>query len=124
MDPTTCYITILEANREYDYARAREYALILKAWLESGGFYPKGFEVNEILDTLGRILRPACRPAALRFPFVNIQCFHCDGGKDVESLEQAIDEGWIKIDPETELPNFSHIGLCPECRRREDEDHN
>ena len=123
MDPTTCYITIIEAIHQHDYARAKEYALILKDWLESGGFYPKGFNVNEIFDTLGRILRPACRPAALRFPFLSIECMHCDAGKDIESLQQAIDSGWIKIDPETELPNITHIGLCPECRKIEDDDH-
>jgi hypothetical protein len=122
MDPTTCYMTILEATREHDWARAREYALILKGWLESGGFYPKGYEVNEIRDTLERILRPACRPDSLQFPFNSIQCFHCDAGKDIDDLEDAIDLGWIKIEPEMELANYSHIGLCPECRRIEEDD--
>jgi hypothetical protein len=98
--------------------------LILQASLESGGFYPKGYEVNTILETLGRILWPACRPAALRFPFVKIQCFRCDSGNDIEGLEHAIDEGWMKIDPEAELSNFTLIGLCLECPKGEDTNHN
>lgn len=122
MDPTTCYLTIVEALAAHDYARARECALILKASLESGGFYPKGFEVNHILDTLGRAMRPVCRPSALRFPFSSIVCTSCDAGQNIESLEQAIKEGWTQIDPEVDLLNATHIGLCPECRIIEDDD--
>ena len=122
MDPTTCYITILEATREHDWARAREYALILKGWLESGGFYPKGYEVNEILILLGRILRPACRPTSLTYPFTNIQCTYCDAGDDIASLEQAVDEGWAGIDFAVDYPHPSHIGTCSDCRRLEDEE--
>ena len=123
MDPNTCYNTIVEAIREHDYARAREYALILRGWLESGGFHPKGYDVNEVLDCIGRILRPACKPSALRFPFLSIVCIYCDAGQEIGDLEQAVDGGWTQIDPEVDLPNATHIGLCPECRRLNDEDH-
>lgn len=30
MDPTACYLILLESIAEHDYAKAREYALILK----------------------------------------------------------------------------------------------
>ena len=115
-------MTILEAIHEYDYQRAREYALILKGWLEYGGFYPRGFEVNDILDTLGRLLRPACQPSALRFPFRGIACIHCDAGSDIDSLQEAIDQGWTRIDPEVDNAHITHSGLCPECRVKQYQD--
>ncbi len=122
MDPTACYMIILEAITDHDYARAREYALILKSWLEAGGFFPKGFEPNDICDTLGRILRPACSASALRFQFTRITCNHCDGGADIETLPEAIDEGWYKIDVTVDVPGISHIGTCPACRAKQNED--
>ena len=122
MDPNTCYMILLEAIAEHDYAKAREYALILKDWLEGGGFYPKGYEAACVLDTIGRVLRPACSASALRFPFQNLACNYCDAGQEIESLEQAIDEGWIKIEPTIDVPNATHVGLCPECRCKQDDD--
>jgi hypothetical protein len=122
MDPTTYYITILEAIREHDYQRAREYALILRGWLESGGFYPRDFAANNILETLGRLLRPACNPSSLRFSFSGLVCIHCDAGADIDSLEEAIDQGWTKIDPEVDVPNAPHCGLCPACRIKQYQD--
>lgn len=122
MDPTACYLIILEAFRDRDYARAREYALILRSWLEAGGFYPQGFKVTEVQDLVGRILRPACNAPALRFPFARIICDHCDTGADIETLPDAIDAGWYKIDLTVDLPGTSHIGTCPDCRRKQEED--
>jgi hypothetical protein len=122
MDPNACYLIILEATREHDYAKAREYALILKHWLEGGGFYPKEHEPSEVVETLGRILRPACSASALRFAFRRMSCIHCDAGQDIDSLEDAIDEGWYKIEPTVDMQNTTHIGLCPECRRKQDDD--
>jgi hypothetical protein len=122
MDPTTCYQIILDAIKNHDYAKAREYATILKNWLESGGFIPQGFTFNEVTETIGRVLRPACNAAALRFPFLNLACMHCDAGDEVEGLEQAIDSGWTRIDPDVDSHSVTHVGLCPECRRLADED--
>ena len=122
MDPNACYLIILDAIRSYDYAKAREYALILRHWLEGGGFYPKSFESSEVLETIGRTLRPACSASALRFPFENLICIHCDAGPSIDSLEDAIDEGWCKIEPTVDMPNTTHIGLCPECRQKQDDD--
>lgn len=122
MDPNACYLIILDAIAVHDYAKAREYALILKHWLEAGGFYPQGHDVAVIVGTLGQVLRPACSASALRFPFSRLACRYCDAGQDIESLEQAIDEGWIKIDPEVDLPHITHVGLCPDCRRKQDDD--
>ena len=122
MDPTACYLIILETFREHNYARAREYALILKTWLEAGGFYPSGFKVVEVHDMLGRILRPACNAPALRFPFARIICNHCDAGTEIETLPDAIDTGWYKIDITVDLPGISHIGTCPVCRKKQEED--
>jgi hypothetical protein len=122
MDPTACYMILLEAIAERDYARAREYALILKNWLEGGGFYPKGYEVTDILETMNRVLRPARSASSLRFPFGSIVCMFCDAGSEIESLQQAIDEGWIKIDPTVDIPGATHAGVCPACRQKQDGD--
>lgn len=122
MDPTTCYVIILEAIAAHDYARAREYALILKNWLESGGFYPKGYDVPDILETIGRILRPACSASSLRFPFGSIVCMFCDAGPDIEQLQQAIEEAWFKIEPTVDVAGATHVGVCPACRRKQEED--
>lgn len=65
MDPNACFTILLDAIRKHDYAKAHEYALILKHWLEGGGFYPKGYEAREVLETIGRTLRLQC----LRTPF-------------------------------------------------------
>lgn len=122
MDPTTCYRNILDAIRSHHYQRAREYALILQNWLSSGGFPPQGYDFGEVTATLGRILRPACNASALRFPFVSITCAYCDAGQDIESLEQAIDEGWTRIDPEVDIPTATHIGVCHQCRCADDDE--
>lgn len=123
MDPTACYMIILEAIRARDYERAREYCLILRNWLEAGGFYPFGFRVMEVHDMLGQILRPACSASALRFPFSRIACVHCDAGEDIESLPDAIDAGWYKIDVTVDLPGITHAGTCPKCRSKQEEDY-
>lgn len=121
MDPATCYLTILDALREHDYARAREYALILKAWLEGGGFFPKGATSHEVYSLLGRTLRPACSCSSLRFPFQAIRCTHCNALSGNANLQDAIDAGWFQIDIEPDAIHVSHAGMCPRCREHDDQ---
>jgi hypothetical protein len=122
MDPSICYLTILEAIREHDYARAREYALILQGWIDSGGFLPNGFDPGEVQSTIADLLCPACEPGALERPFLSLQCMHCDAGDDVSSLTDAIDDGWTSIESTVRDSTWtSHLGLCPDCRHARDE---
>ncbi len=93
MDPTICYITILDSIRDHDYALAREHDMFLKGWLDSGGFRPTGFEGNDVQIVLARVLRPVYLPASLSFPFRSIQCSYCDAGDIITGLKQAIEEG-------------------------------
>ncbi len=123
MDPTTCYLTILEALRNHDYSRAREYALILKEWLGGGGFYPKGFDAANMHSVLEKALRPACSSNALRFPMLAIVCKTCGAISGNQSLMDAIDAGWTAIDIKPDDKRISHMGICVNCRRDEDLKH-
>jgi len=40
MDPSTCYLEIMEAMDHGELQLARELALALRHWFDSGGFYP------------------------------------------------------------------------------------
>ncbi len=50
-------------------------------------------------------------------PF-SLTCEECDGGMEIGSYEEAVEQGWTGIEytPEQMLANF--LGLCPECRQR------
>lgn len=113
---------MIEAARDHDYAMAREYALILKNWLESGGFYPIGHHATTVMDAMARVLRPGCTANALRFPMERLACRICDAGDALLSLGDAIESGWTGIDFAPDYPHASHIGLCPECRKGQDEE--
>ncbi len=45
----------------------------------------------------------------------SLNCWHCDDGMNVESYEQAIDEGWTEIEHNDGL-GWNYLGLCPDCR--------
>ena len=121
MDPTTCYQSMIAAKKCGDYATAREYALILQAWLDRGGFYPRGIDRTKIDEQLRKLLRPACVPQTLCTVFGQLACIICDAGDEIDTVDDAILKGWTKIQP---VDDFSgrHLGLCPECRRKQDED--
>ena len=54
-------------------------------------------------------------------PF-SLVCEGCDAGMEIGSYEEALQAGWTDIcyAPEQLMANF--LGLCPECRRREEEE--
>ncbi len=54
-------------------------------------------------------------------PF-SLTCEGCDGGMEVGSYEEAISTGWTDISytPEQLMANF--LGLCPQCRQRQEEE--
>ena len=122
MDPTTCYQTMIAAKRSGDYATAREYALILRAWIDRGGFYPRSIDQDEVDVQIRKLLKPACLPQALCAIFGSLACIFCDAGEDIASVEEAIEDGWTKIQPVNDFAGTTHLGLCPICRRGQDED--
>lgn len=54
-------------------------------------------------------------------PF-SLTCEGCDGGMEIGSYDEAIEAGWTDITyaPEQLMANF--LGLCPECRQRQEEE--
>jgi hypothetical protein len=50
----------------------------------------------------------------------SLVCERCDAGMDIETYEQAMDEGWTDISYEPDLSSANFIGLCPDCRRAEE----
>jgi hypothetical protein len=50
----------------------------------------------------------------------SLVCERCDAGMEIETHEQAMDEGWTDISYEPDLPSANFIGLCPDCRRAEE----
>lgn len=55
------------------------------------------------------------------FPF-SLTCESCDAGMEIGSYEEAVMAGWTDISyaPEQLMANF--LGLCPECRRQEQDE--
>lgn len=122
MDPTTCYQMILEYIETHDYTEARIYAAILQNWLANRGFYPDGYPPERVDEVLEQLLKPACAPNAIRTPFRSIVCYDCNTGQHLKSLKEAIDEGWTDIVGDKDLTASSHLGTCPTCRMREDQE--
>ena len=54
-------------------------------------------------------------------PF-SLACEGCDGGMEVVSYESALAAGWTEIGYAPELPMANFMGLCPECRRRQEDE--
>ena len=53
-------------------------------------------------------------------PF-SLVCLNCDAGSHLESEEEALAEGWTDIEFAPDLPMANWLGLCPICRREEEE---
>jgi hypothetical protein len=55
-------------------------------------------------------------------PNVNFSlvCERCDAGMEIGTYEDALDQGWSDISYEPDCPMANFIGLCPECRQREE----
>jgi hypothetical protein len=54
-------------------------------------------------------------------PF-SLTCESCDGGMEIESYAAAIAAGWTEIEYAPELPMANFLGLCPQCRQRQEEE--
>ncbi len=57
MDPTQCFLEMIDAMRDGDMTIARERAEALHGWLESGGFYPQNHAETEVRGHLANVLR-------------------------------------------------------------------
>lgn len=57
MDPTACYREMLASLQYGDSESAREHALNLRRWLNSGGFGPQDQDVVAVISQLDRVLR-------------------------------------------------------------------
>jgi len=56
LDPTQCYLEMFEAMRDGNQVTARQRALALKQWLDSGGFYPPRYTKTEVDGYLRNVL--------------------------------------------------------------------
>lgn len=61
-----------------------------------------------------------CRYAEHGCPFTLV-CADCDAGDEITSFDQALAEGWSRIDFAPDLPMANYVGLCPDCRTERDE---
>ena len=61
---------------------------------------------------------PADIPADVPF---SLACESCDGGMEIRSYEEAIQSGWTGITYTPDLSTANFLGLCPDCRKREEE---
>ena len=52
-------------------------------------------------------------------PF-SLACEGCDGGMEIESYEQSLAVGWTEIRYTPDLPMANFLGLCPECRQKQE----
>lgn len=50
----------------------------------------------------------------------SLVCERCDAGTEIETYEDALNCGWSDISYEPDCPMANFIGLCPDCRQREE----
>lgn len=53
-------------------------------------------------------------------PF-SLVCEECDAGLEIRNYEQAVTAGWTNIVFAPDLPMANFVGLCPDCRREEEQ---
>ena len=53
----------------------------------------------------------------VRLPF-SLECYCCDAGMDLATVEAAIVAGWTEIREDSGLA-WNYLGLCPECAASE-----
>jgi hypothetical protein len=51
----------------------------------------------------------------------SLTCERCDAGMDIDSYDQALAQGWTGIDYDPDGLAWNFVGLCPDCRREEEE---
>jgi hypothetical protein len=118
MDPTTCYLEMYETMKSKDFESAREHALNLRSWLNSGGFYPPNYSQTEVDAYIANVLRRTLGHERTQLVF-SLTCAHCDAGEGLQSQEDAINAGWIRITEAPELPMANFVGICPSCKATE-----
>src|SRR5205823_184360 len=83
-----------------------------------------GREGGQSLGARSVARKEGCMPETNFPPDVpfSLLCESCDGGMEISSYEEAIAAGWTEIcyAPDLSLANF--LGLCPECRRAQEEE--
>lgn len=68
MDPTRCYLDVLEDLNAEEYEAALERALTLARWLRRGGYYPEGFLSAEVDALLRETIRETAKMVAMVEP--------------------------------------------------------
>ena len=48
-------------------------------------------------------------------------CSECDAGMDIVSYDHALSDGWTGISYDPDGLAWNCVGLCPACRRAQDE---
>jgi hypothetical protein len=124
MNPNRCYCEMLSAMADKDHGAARGYALALQSWLADGGAYPADHLPSMVDRSVANVLRAtATCPAGIEEGYeFSLVCFDCDAGMHIDSREQALNEGWSDIEFAPDLSNANYLGLCPDCRTRQDAD--
>jgi hypothetical protein len=61
------------------------------------------------------------KPISSEVPF-SLVCERCDAGMDIGSYEEAEAQGWHFVQYAPDLPMANYVGLCPTCRRAEEEE--
>jgi hypothetical protein len=56
-----------------------------------------------------------CRQSEHGSPFTLV-CAQCDAGDHITSYDQALTEGWTRIEFAPDLPMANYVGICPDCR--------
>lgn len=117
MDPYQTYRDMFAAMESDDFETARELALALKEWFARGGFTPHQVTREAMHELLASVLRRTAGDELV--PVFSLTCRDCDAGEEIESEEQAIEQGWIRIEAAFDLPMANYCGLCPDCREVE-----
>lgn len=120
MDPTTCYLEMYEAMKNKDFEAAREHALNLQRWLQSGGFYPPNYSQIEVDAYLANVLRRTVGHDRPEIVF-SLTCASCDAGEGIATEREATEAGWTRIQQALDLPMANFVGVCPICRSMEED---
>ena len=51
----------------------------------------------------------------------SLTCLECDAGMEIVSYDQALSNGWTGISYDPDGLAWNCFGLCPACRRAQDE---
>ena len=117
MDPNQTFDDMFNAMCVEDHETARESAIALKSWLAKGGFYPNQHTPEAVRSYLASVLWRTAESQEQKPPF-KLACSYCDAGEGISSEEEAMNEGWIAIEPALQLIQANCLGVCPDCRER------